>query len=161
MPQIALFGKIGLGQIAHTLPTPFMSGNEMVVFGSFLRLHVADGDASPETLRSYHSSAAQFVAWCAERGLDPATVTEHDIADYRKMLVERYEVGTVAVKLAAIRRLYEAAQWRGLRQTIPLQDWQKKTPLHKGVKGRGRRSVRKTRIPQQREDVSFTGSEKR
>ena len=34
-------------------------------------------------------------------------------------MIARYEVGTVAVKLVAIRRLYEAAVWRGLRQDNP------------------------------------------
>jgi len=41
------------------------------------------------------------------------------MATYRRELVAQYEVGTVAVKLAAIRRLYEAAVWRGLRQDNP------------------------------------------
>jgi hypothetical protein len=30
-------------------------------FGRFLRLHTADGDASPPTIRSYYRNAAQFV----------------------------------------------------------------------------------------------------
>jgi integrase/recombinase XerD len=88
-------------------------------FGKSLRLHTADGDASPATIRSYHSNAGQFVAWCTERGINPATATEDDIAVYRRELVAQYKVGTVAVKLAAIRRLYEAAVWRGLRQDNP------------------------------------------
>jgi integrase/recombinase XerD len=88
-------------------------------FCKFLRLHTADGDASPATIRSYHSNAGQFVAWCAERGINPATATEDDIAIYRRELVAQYKVGTVAVKLAAIRRLYKAAVWRGLRQDNP------------------------------------------
>ena len=85
-------------------------------FAKFLRLHTADGDASPASIRSYYSNAGQFVAWCAEHGINPATATEDDIATYRKVLVSQYATGTVAVKLSAIRRLYEAAQWRGLRQ---------------------------------------------
>jgi integrase/recombinase XerD len=88
-------------------------------FAKFLRLHTADGDASPATIRSYYGNASQFVAWCAERGINPATATEDDIATYRRELVAQYEVGTVAVKLAAIRRLHEAAVWRGLRQDNP------------------------------------------
>jgi integrase/recombinase XerD len=59
------------------------------------------------------------VAWCGEQGISPATTTEDDIAAYRKALVGQYTTGTVAVKLAAIRRLYEAAVWRGLRQDNP------------------------------------------
>ncbi len=89
-------------------------------FGKFLRLHTADGDASPATIRSYYGNAGQFVAWCAEHGINPAT--EDDIAVYRRELVAQYKVGTVAVKLAAIRRLYEAAVWRGFARTIQLPD---------------------------------------
>lgn len=91
----------------------------MTAFGAFLRLYVADGDASPETTRSYYGNAAQFVAWCGEQDINPATVTEDDIATYRREWVAQYEVGTAAVKPAAIRRLYGAAVWRGLRQDNP------------------------------------------
>jgi hypothetical protein len=34
------------------------------IFGRFLRLYVAEGDASPATIRTYHAQAAQYVAWC-------------------------------------------------------------------------------------------------
>jgi site-specific recombinase XerD len=61
----------------------------MVNFGRFLRLHTADGDASPATIRSYYSNARQFVAWCAEHGINPATTTEDDIAAYRQNLTNR------------------------------------------------------------------------
>ncbi len=37
--------------------------NVMTAFGAFLRwFYIADGDASPETVRSYYGNAAQFVA---------------------------------------------------------------------------------------------------
>jgi site-specific recombinase XerD len=89
-------------------------------FGRFLRLHTAEGDASEHTIRSYHSNARQFVAWCQEQGVNPATATEDDVIAYRKSLVDaNYARGTVAVKLAAVRRLFEAACWRGLRQDNP------------------------------------------
>ena len=61
-------------------------------FGRFLRLQTADGDASPATVRSYYGIAAQFVAWCGEHGTNPATVTEDDMAIYRRELVTQYEV---------------------------------------------------------------------
>jgi integrase/recombinase XerD len=91
----------------------------MADFARFLRLHTADGDVSPATIRSYYGNAAQFVAWCGERGINPAAATEDDLLSYRRELVAEYATGTVAVKLAAIRRLYEAAMWRGLRQDNP------------------------------------------
>jgi len=52
----------------------------MADFGKFLRLHTADRDASPETIRSYYGNAAQLVAWCGEHGINPASVTGDDIA---------------------------------------------------------------------------------
>jgi hypothetical protein len=50
----------------------------MTAFGAFLRLYVADGDASFETIRSYYGNTAQFVVWCGEHGINPVTVTEDD-----------------------------------------------------------------------------------
>jgi site-specific recombinase XerD len=90
------------------------------IFGRFLRLYVADGDASPATMRTYHAQAAQFVAWCQQCGLNPATATEEDIISYRKHLVEAgYKPTTIGLKLAVVRRLYEAIRWRGLRHDNP------------------------------------------
>ena len=90
------------------------------IFGRFLRLYVAEGDASPATIRTYHAQAAQFVAWCQQQGVSPSTATENDIIAYRKYLVETgYKPTTIALKLAVVRRLYEAIQWRGLRDDNP------------------------------------------
>ncbi|MFC2037002.1 site-specific integrase [Chloroflexota bacterium] len=88
------------------------------IFGRFLRLYVAEGDAplkgifvSPATIRTYHAQAAQYVAWCQQQGLSPSTAIENDIIAYRKYLVETgYKPTTIALKLAVIRRLYEAIQ---------------------------------------------------
>ena len=69
---------------------------------------------------TYYAQAAQFVAWCHQQGLSPATATENDIIAYRKYLVETgYKPTTIALKLAVVRRLYEAIQWRGLRADNP------------------------------------------
>jgi hypothetical protein len=52
----------------------------MTALGAFLWLYVADGDASPTTIRSYYGNAVQFVAWCGERGINPATVRGGSVA---------------------------------------------------------------------------------
>ena len=89
-------------------------------FAAFLRLNVAQGDASPETVRSYHAHAGQFVAWCTDQGLNPAEATEETLERYRAHLVGLgYGRGTIAVKLSVVRRLYQAATWRGLRADNP------------------------------------------
>ena len=47
------------------------------------------------------------MGWCQEQGISPAPATEDDLIAYRKALVDAgYKRGTVAVKLAAVRRLY-------------------------------------------------------
>lgn len=71
-------------------------GSILTDFGKFLRLHTADGDASPLTLHSYHANAAQFVEWCGGRGIDPATASEDDLLAYRRALVAEYKPGSVS-----------------------------------------------------------------
>ena len=111
---------------ASALATPGASltaagdGDARAAFGEFLRLRVADGDASPATLRTYQSHVATFYAWCKAQGVNPAQATEGDLEAYRAALVAQgLARDTVALKLAAVRRFFEAATWRGLRADNP------------------------------------------
>lgn len=89
-------------------------------FAVFVHLDVANGDASADTVRGYFSQVQQYVEWCRDAGIDPATATEDDIKRYRQHLVAQgYERGTVAHKLTVVRRFYAAAQDRGLRRDNP------------------------------------------
>jgi integrase/recombinase XerD len=98
------------------------TGDLLTRFADFLRLNVAQGDASPETLRAYHAHARDYVAWCTAAGLNPATAAYADLVGYRKHLVDHgYSRGTVAYKVAALRRFYEAARSWGLRQDNPAE----------------------------------------
>ena len=54
------------------------------------------------------------------QGINPAKAPEYDLLLCRKDLNENYRRGTVGVKLAAIKRLYEAAVWRGLYGLVRL-----------------------------------------
>ncbi len=86
----------------------------------FLRLCTAERGASEHTSRSCCTNAGQFVAWCREQGINPAIATEGDLIRYRKDLVDAdYRRETVAVKLAAVCRLYKAIRWGGLRSDNP------------------------------------------
>ena len=44
-------------------------------FADFLRVDVARGDASQDTLRNYRAEVGAWVTWCIEQGFDPATVS--------------------------------------------------------------------------------------
>ena len=89
-------------------------------FADFLCIDVANGDASPETVRSYRNEVAAWVAWCVTQHFDPATVTAVNIKRFRQALVEAgYKPVTIRWKLTIVRRFYEAARNAGLRIDNP------------------------------------------
>lgn len=86
----------------------------------FLRLNVAQGDASEHTITGYMIHIRQFYGWCVEGGLQPGRANEFDLARYRRHLVTQgYKRSTITVKLSAVRRFFQAAIWRGLRDDNP------------------------------------------
>lgn len=89
-------------------------------FAEFLRLDVANGDASPDTVTTYTSNLVTFLDWCKREGVHPAQATPHDLKLYRRFLVESgYARATIAVKLAVVRRFYAMAQAWGFRPDDP------------------------------------------
>jgi len=89
-------------------------------FARFLRLDVAAGDASPDTLRTYRAQVGAWVSWCAENAVDPATAGPEDVKLYRQDLVaDGYRPATIGTKLTILRRFYAAAQAAGLRHDNP------------------------------------------
>lgn len=88
----------------------------------FLRLNVADGDASEHTIRSYLSHIQQYANWAWSQAVDPGTATEEQVRLYRRHLVTSgAKRTTIAVKLCAVRRFYAAAVWHGLRTDNPAE----------------------------------------
>jgi integrase/recombinase XerD len=64
-------------------------------FADFLRIDVANGDASEDTITGYRNAVESWVAWCIEHGFDPATVTTAHIKRYRQALIEaKYNTDT-------------------------------------------------------------------
>ena len=84
------------------------------VFAQWMRLDVADGNASAHTLRAYMADVRQHLEWLIARGCMPANATEDDLKAYRAWLVESgYAVSTAGRKLVGVRRFYEMAHARG------------------------------------------------
>jgi site-specific recombinase XerD len=103
-----------------TSPAPGRAKLE-AAFAQFLRLDVASGDASPQTIRSYQAEVAAWVRWCEINSVDPATATVAHIKLFRAELVERgYQPVTIGWKLTIVRRFYEAARSAGLRPDNPV-----------------------------------------
>lgn len=102
-------------------PCPATSTIESA-FTRYLRLDVAAGNASPDTIRGYLCSARKWLEWCHASGTDPVTATVDNVRRYRADLVsEGYKAGTIAHRLVVVRRLYEAAKWQGLRPDNPAE----------------------------------------
>lgn len=94
----------------------------LAAFADFLRLDVAQGDASPETIRAYAGQVQAFVTWCQAQGIRPAAASEADLKAYRAALVAGgYARSTIAARLNAVRRFYAMAQARSFRPDNPAQ----------------------------------------
>jgi site-specific recombinase XerD len=98
-----------------------MDNEELLVrFRDWIQIEVAYGDASPHTIRSYLSSSRGFLKWCKEKALEPTRVSKDDIKLFRAHLIHReHKRGTVATKLAGVRRFYDALQDWGVRLDNP------------------------------------------
>ena len=60
-------------------------------FDKYLNLTIADGHASNDTVKTYRNRVAQYLYWCKEREVYPALVTEQNILEYRKYLIDSEE----------------------------------------------------------------------
>lgn len=92
----------------------------MTAFADFLRLDVAQGDASPETIRTYYGQVQRFVEWCEEEDLRPAAATVEIIKSYRADLIEAgYAKTTIASRLNVLRRFFDMGVQQGWRPDNP------------------------------------------
>lgn len=92
------------------------TNNLLAVFAEFLNIDVSAGDASVDTLKTYKRQLHQFLQWCDLHQLNPATIIKEDIKRYRHWMIkqQQYKPGTIALKLAVVRRFYQAAVEKGL-----------------------------------------------
>lgn len=103
-----------------TYRPPLPPSNFDDAFAEFLRIDIANGDASPDTMRNYRNEVALWVAWCVEQNFDAATATVTHIKSDRQALIEGgYNPITIRWKLSILRRFYEAARNAGLRNDNP------------------------------------------
>jgi integrase/recombinase XerD len=97
-------------------------------FTNFLQFDVANGGASGDTIVTYWTQVKQYLEWCQESTIDPREATRETIKIYRWWLAEQrgYKPTTIAVKLTAVSRLYDAAVEYGLMGGNPA--WGVKPP---------------------------------
>jgi integrase/recombinase XerD len=110
--------------LAATNPSPIThvtTTNLLAVFAEFLDIDVSAGDAAGDTLKTYSRQLQQFLNWCDRAELNPATVSKDHIKQYRRWMIQhkQYKPATVALKLAVVRRFYQAAVEKGLIPVNP------------------------------------------
>jgi integrase/recombinase XerD len=106
----------------QTEPVVEIDCDELIgVFTNFLQFDVANGSASGDTIVTYWTQVKQYLEWCRESKLDPRAATRETIKIYRWWLAEQrgYKPSTIAVKLTAVSRLYDAAMEYGLMGSNP------------------------------------------
>ena len=78
-------------------------------FERYLNLTIADGHASFDTIKTYRNRVHQFLYWCRERELYPALITQENIKEYRKHLVDGEKTSpTIRLSLLAVKHFYTA-----------------------------------------------------
>jgi len=129
-------GQISAG--SALVPLRQLSNEEILArFVAWMRLDVADGQASEATIRGYFGDVRQHLGWLDEVGLTPAQAGEEDLKGYRAWLVGEYATSTAGRKLVSVRRFYEMAYARGLLAENPaagLRAPKDRTARHERVK---------------------------
>jgi site-specific recombinase XerD len=97
--------------LASASPAALQKADLLAGFAQFIKVDVAEGDASSDTVKTYASGVKQFFAWCASMRLHPLEATRETIKQYRRWLVEvkRYKSATISLKLTVVRRFYAGA----------------------------------------------------
>ena len=78
-------------------------------FERYLNLTIADGNASVDTLKTYHNRTSGFLSWCRQRELYPALVTKQNVLEYRKHLADGGKTSpTIRLSLISIKHFFTA-----------------------------------------------------
>ena len=90
-------------------------------FERYLNLTIADGHASNDTVKTYRSRVHQFLSWCRKRELYPALITQANVKEYRKYLVDDDKTApTIRLSLLAIKHFYTACLAEKLVKNNPV-----------------------------------------
>ena len=102
-------------------PAPTLSELE-AAFADFIRVEVANGDASEDTVRNYCTQIRSWMGWCGLMRVDPAAATITDVKRFRQTLVEAgYKPSGIRGRLSIVRRFYEALRAAGMRADNPAE----------------------------------------
>jgi len=90
------------------------------LIADWLRLDVANGDAYPDTLKTYRGHFEAWLSWCRKNDVHPGLATVEDIKGWRQDLIAAgSKPSTISLKLTTVRRFYQSAVDRGILESNP------------------------------------------
>ena len=105
--EIVLAPELVEGEIVGEIA---LAPDVMDAFEWFLRVEVANGDATDDTVNAYRREVEAWARWCDARGLGVLDATRDDVEFFRESLKQNgATVATRRFKLSIIRRFYDAA----------------------------------------------------
>lgn len=92
-------------------------------YPEFLRMYIAKGNPSDDTIRSYCDRISTFFQWCRLHQRHPLSMGDFQMRAYRNDLTSKgYAADTIQAKLTAIKAFYHAALKLGLIKVNPCAD---------------------------------------
>lgn len=90
-------------------------------FEQYLNLTIASGNPSSDTIKAYRSRVRMLLAWCREQELYPALITQENVKQYRKYLIDEAKgCATIRLSLLAIKHFYVACLSAKLVKSNPV-----------------------------------------
>ena len=90
-------------------------------FSRFVQVHVAQGDATDDTIRAYYREVGFWVEWCGHHNVEVASARRIHLEMYRQEMKQQgLRINTRSHKLSIIRRFYDSAVQSGLRDDNPV-----------------------------------------
>ncbi len=129
-PVILASQVTSVARVIERKPLPPGIGNVYDAFAYFLRVEVASGEATADTVEAYHREVGNWIKWCQVRDLPPENAQGYHLEAFREELKRRgLSIPTRAHKLSIIRRFYESAVHAGFREDNPVANvWAGKDP---------------------------------
>ncbi|HEX8552281.1 MAG TPA: tyrosine-type recombinase/integrase [Abditibacteriaceae bacterium] len=89
-------------------------------FGRFLRMEVAHGNATDDTIQSYEREVKLWIQWCRDMKVEPGLAQRDDLVSYRDYLKSRnVAFATRKMKMSVLRRFYDSAVFNKLLAVNP------------------------------------------
>jgi site-specific recombinase XerD len=103
-------------------PSPPSTNAMMDAFEWFIRIEIANGDATDDTIVAYRREVEAWVLWCERNQIEPLAATRDHVELYRfNLKTQKMAASTRSFKLSIVRRFYAAAIRHGLLQTNPAE----------------------------------------